>query len=80
MIKDIFSFIGGAFGMIFKFLLIIAFAAGGVYCLGTTFMVPFIWDGVTRLGITAVCALGIIGLLRIGREKDEEVTEDDFRP
>ena len=81
MIKDIFSFIGGAFGMIFKFLLIIAFAAGGVYCLGTTFMFPFLWEGVKRLGICAACVLGVIGLLRLGREKDDdEITPDDFRP
>ena len=54
---------------------------GGVYCFGTMFMFPFIWEGLTRLGVSAACVLGIIGLLRIGREKDqEEVTEDDFRP
>lgn len=80
MIGDILKFLGGAFGMIFKFILIIAFAAGGVYCFGTMFMFPFLWEGLTRLGICAACVLGIIGLLRIGREKDEGPTEDDFRP
>jgi hypothetical protein len=79
-IKDILAVIGGAFGMIFKFILIIAFSLGGCYCFGTMFMVKFIWDGLMRLGICAACVLGIIGLLRIGREKDDEVTEDDFRP
>ena len=79
MIKEILAVMGGALGMIFKFIFIIAFSLGGVYCFGTMFMFPFIWEGLTRLGITAVCVLGVIGLLRIGREKDEEVTEDDFR-
>lgn len=80
MIKEIMSVVGGAFGMIFKFIMIIALSLGGVYCFGTMFMFPFIWEGLMRLGISAACVLGIIGLLRIGREKDEEVTEDDFRP
>ena len=82
MIKDILGFIGGFLSLFVRVILIIALAAGGVYSFGTMFMVPFIWEGLTRLGITAGCVLGIIGLLRIGREKDddEEVTEDDFRP
>ncbi|MBR2660536.1 MAG: hypothetical protein IKE15_03960 [Clostridia bacterium] len=83
MIKDILSFIGGAFGMIIKFILIIGLSAGGVYCFGTLFMFPFIWKGLIRLGISAACVLAIIGLLRIGREKDDdggEITKDDFRP
>ena len=80
MIKDIFAFVGGAFGLIFKFILIIALSLAGVYCFGTSFMFPFIWEGAIRLGITAVCVLGVIGILRIGREKDEGPTEDDFRP
>ena len=80
MIKDILAVLGGTLGMILKFILILAFALGGCYCFGTMFMYPFIWEGATRLGICAACVLAIIGLLRIGREKDEEVTEDDFRP
>ena len=81
MIKDILKVLGGTVGMIIKFILIIAFALGGVYSFGTMFMFPFIWEGLTRLGISAACVLGIVGLLRIGREKDDEpVSEDDFRP
>lgn len=81
MIGEILKFMGSAFGMIFKFIFIIAFALGGVYCFGTMFMFPFIWEGLTRLGISIVCVLGIIGLLRIGREKEDSgITEDDFRP
>jgi len=79
MIKAILSFMGSAFGMIFKFILIIALSLIGVYCFGTMFMFRFIWEGATRLGITAGCVLGIIGLLQIGREKDEGPVEDDFR-
>ena len=81
MIKDILKVLGGTVGMIVKFILIIAFALGGCYCLFSMFMFPFIWEGLKRLAIAAACVLGIIGLLRIGREKEEdEVTEDDFRP
>ena len=79
MIGEILKFMGSAVGMIFKFIFIIAFALGGTYCFGTMFMFAFFWEGAKRLGICAVCVLCIIGLLRIGREKEEEVTEDDFR-
>ena len=81
MIKDILKVMGGTVGMIFKFILIIAMSMGAVYCFGTMFMFAFVWEGIKRLGICAACVLGVIGLLRLGREKDEgEVTEDDFRP
>ena len=79
MFKDILKVLGGTVGMILKFILIIAMSLGGVYCFGTMFMFPFIWEGLTRLGICAACVLGVIGILRIGREKDEPVSEDDFR-
>ena len=81
MIRGILAVLGGTLSMIFKFILIIALSMGGCYSFGTMFMVPFIWEGLTRLGIAAACVLGVIGILRIGREKEEdEVTEDDFRP
>jgi len=82
MIKAILTVMGSAFGLIIKFILIIAMTLGGVYCFGTMFMFTFIWEGLTRLGIAAVCGLGVFLLIRLGREKDEgpDVTEDDFRP
>ena len=81
MIRDILAVLGGTFWMILKFILIIALSFGGCYCFGTMFMLPFVWDGLIRLGITAACVLGVIGILRIGREKDDgPVSEDDFRP
>ena len=81
MFKDILVFLGSSFGMIFKFILIIALALGGVYSFCTMFMFRFLWDGAMRLGICAICVVGIIGLLLVGREKDaDEVTQDDFRP
>ena len=81
MIKDIIRFFGSAVGMILKFVLIIAMALGGTYCFGTMFMFRFFWEGAMRLGITALCVLGIIGLLWISRDRDDrEVTQDDFRP
>ena len=83
MIRDILTVLGGALGMILRFILIIALALGGVYSFGTMFMFPFIWEGLHRLGIASVCAACVFGVLRIGREKDDEedeVTKDDFRP
>ena len=81
MIRDILKVLGGTVGMIVKFILIIAMALGGCYCLFSMFMFPFIWEGLKRLAIAGACVLGIIGLLRIGREKDDgPVTDDDFRP
>ena len=83
MIRDILTVLGGALGMILRLILIIALALGGVYSFGTMFMFPFIWEGLHRLGIAVVCAACVFGVLRIGREKDDEedeVTKDDFRP
>ena len=72
MIKDIFSVLGGAMWLILRFILIIAMGVGGVYCLGTLFFYPLLWEGLKRLAIAAACVLGIIFLIRLGREKDEE--------
>ena len=81
MIKDILKVFGGTVGMIFKFIFIIGFALGAFYCAFTMFMFPFLWEGLKRLAIAGAFVLGIIGLLRMGREKDDgPVTEDDFRP
>ncbi len=80
MIRGILALMGSALGMIIKFILIIALSLAGVYSFGTMFFYRFIWEGLIRLGITAACVLGVIGLLRIGREKDEGPAEDDFRP
>jgi hypothetical protein len=80
MIKDILGFLAGFLGLFTKTILIIALCGIGVYCLGTAFMVPMVWDGLTRLGTAAGCVLGVIVLRRPGREKDGEPTEDDFRP
>jgi hypothetical protein len=81
MLKDMMKVLGGTIGMIFKFILIIAMSMGAVYCFGTMFMFPLFWEGAKRLGICAACVLGVIGLLRLGREKDDdEITPDDFRP
>ena len=80
MILEMLKVLGGAIGMIIKFILIIAMSLGGLYCLGTMFFLKFFTEGLIRLAIAAGCVLGIIGLLRIGREKDEAPTEDDFRP
>ena len=81
MIKDILGFIGGAMGMIVKVLVIIALCVCGLYCFGTMFAFPFIWEGLIRLAIAAGCGLVVFLILRLGRDRDGDMpSEDDFRP
>lgn len=81
MLKDILTVLGGSLWLILKFILIIALSMVGVYCFGTMFFYRFIWDGLTRLAIAAGCGLGVYGIIRLSREKDDAPpTEDDFRP
>ena len=80
MIRDILAVLGGTIWMILKFILIIGLSLAGVYCFGTMFFFRFIWDGLARLAAAAGCVLGVVGLIRLGREKDKGPTGDDFRP
>ena len=81
MLKDILAVFAGTIGLIIRFILIIALSVIGVYCLGTMFLVPLIWEGLYRLAGAAGCVLGVVLLIRLGREKDDEgPAEDDFRP
>ena len=80
MIKDILAVLGGTIGLILRFVLILVLSMVGVYCLGTVFFYPFFWEGLLRLAGTAGCVLGVILLIRIGREKDDGPVGDDFRP
>ena len=81
MIRDIFSVLGGAMGLIVRFILIIAMGVGAVYCLFTMFFSPLFWEGLKRLAIGAACVGGVILLIRLGRDKDDEgPSPDDFRP
>ena len=81
MLKDILSVLGSALGLIVRFILIIAMGVGAVYCLFTLFFSPLIWEGLKRLAICAACVGGVILLIRLGREMDDEgPSPDDFRP
>ena len=81
MLRDIFSVLGGAMGLIVRFILIIAMGVGAVYCLFTLFFSPLIWEGLKRLAIGTLCVGGVILLIRLGRDKDDEgPSPDDFRP
>ena len=81
MLKDILSVLGSAMGLIVRFILIIAMGVGAVYCLFTMFFSPLIWEGLKRLAIAAVCVGGVVLLIRLGRDKDDEgPSPDDFRP
>ena len=81
MLKDILSVLGSAMGLIVRFILIIAMGVGAVYCLFTMFFSPMIWEGLKRLAIAAVCVGGVVLLIRLGRDKDDEgPSPDDFRP
>ena len=81
MLKGILAVFAGTLGLILKFLVIVALSVGAVYCFGTAFMVSFIWDGLSRLGIAAACAAGAFLLIRLSRDRDDgPPTEEDFRP
>ena len=81
MLRDILSVLGGAMGLIVRFILIIAMGVGAVYCLFTMFFSPLIWEGLKRLAIGALCVGGVVLLIRLGRDKDDEgPSPDDFRP
>ena len=81
MLKDILKFMGSSLGMIVRFILILALALGGIYCFCTMFLCRFLWEGAVRLSVSILCAVGIAGILAIGRERDgDDVTPDDFRP
>ena len=81
MLRDILSVLGGAMGLIVRFILIIAMGVGAVYCLFTLFFSPLIWEGLKRLASGAACVGGVILLIRLGRDKDDEgPSPDDFRP
>ena len=81
MLRDILSVLGGAMGLIVRFILIIAMGVGAVYCLFTLFFSPLIWEGLKRLAIGTLCVGGVILLIRLGRDKDDEgPSPDDFRP
>ena len=81
MLRDILSVLGGAMGLIVRFILIIAMGVGAVYCLFTMFFSPLFWEGMKRLAIAAACTGGVILLIRLGRDKDDEgPSPDNFRP
>ena len=81
MLRDILSVLGGAMGLIVRFILIIAMGVGAVYCLFTLFFSPLICEGLKRLAIGAACVGGVVLLIRLGRDKDDEgPSPDDFRP
>ena len=78
MLKSILSVFTGAFGMIFRVIAIIVLCFTAGYCFFSMLEEPFIWSGTVRLAGIAACALVILFLLRLGREKDD--TDDDGLP
>ena len=78
-LKSFLSVFTGAFGMIFRVMFIIALCFGGGFCLFSMLAVPFIWDGLIRLGGLLLCAALVYGLLRLGRDKDDDPGPDEFR-
>ena len=79
MLKSILKVFSGAFGMILKVILVIVLCFIAGYCLFSMLTMRFIWGGLIRLGIIAVCALLVRFLIHLGREDDTPV-EDDFKP
>ena len=65
MLKSILSVFSGALGMILKVMLVILLVFIAGYCLFSMLTMPFVWGGVIRTGIIAVCAFLIRFLLRL---------------
>ena len=78
MLKSILSVFSGALGMILKVMLVILLVFIAGYCLFSMLTMPFVWGGVIRTGIIAVCAFLIRFLLRLGRDEDDGI--DDGLP
>ena len=76
MLKSILSVFTGAFGMIFRVLLIILLCFLGGYCLFSMLTMPFVWGGAIRLAGIAVCGILVRFLILLGRDKDDQ--DDDF--
>ena len=81
MLKSILKVFTGAFGMIFRVMLIILLCFLGGYCLFSMLTMRFIWGGLIRLAGIAVCAFLVWDILRLSRDPDDDrPSEDDFRP
>ena len=81
MLKSILKVFSGAFGMIFRVMVIIALCFLAGYCLFSMLARPFIWDGLIRLAGLLLCVLAVFGILRLSRDPDDShPSDDDFRP
>ena len=74
--KSILKVLNTAFGMVLRIVLIIALCFISAWCTGYILTMPFVWGGLIRLGVIAVCILLIRWLLILGREKDDPVPPD----
>ena len=70
MLRSILSVFTGAFGMIFRVMLIILLCFIAGYCFFSMLAVPFVWAGLVRLAGIAVCVLLVRFLIRSGRDDD----------
>ena len=80
MLKSILKVFTGAFGMIFRVMVIIALCFLAGYCLFSMMTMSFLWGGLIRLAGLLLCALAIFGILRLSRDPDDGPSDDDFRP
>ena len=80
-LKSMMKIFSGIFGMIFRYIVIIGLCFLAAWFVGYILTMPFIWGGLIRLGGIALCALGVRFLIRLGRDKDDDLpAEEDFRP
>ena len=81
MLKSILKVFTGAFGMIFRVMVIIALCFLAGYCLFSMMTMSFLWGGLIRLAGLLLGALAIFGILRLSRDPDDDrPSDDDFRP
>ena len=68
--KTLFSVLGGTAGLILRFLLIVGLCIAAVFCLGSMLFEAFLWTGLIRLVIGAVC--GYLVYLMVRAKKDDD--------
>ena len=78
-LKSVLKVFSGIFGMILRYILIIGLCWLAAWFFGYILTMPFIWGGLIRLAGIAVCILLVRFLIRLGRDKDDDIpAEEDF--
>ena len=78
-LKSVLKIFSGIFGMIFRYIVIVGLCWLAAWFFGYILTMPFLWGGLIRLAGIGVCVLLVRFLIRLGRDKGDGPTEEDFR-